>query len=104
MRCHRGDDGEGGIDRAEPVGLDAAVQRMPGEIQNDDPDDGIEQRPRDEGATAFRRNGIKTHRAEDGPHRYDESEQTTDVGKRKTHEHNAHHGRGGQRPQRNGLR
>ena len=65
MRGDRGGDREGGIDRREPVGLDAGVQRVPDEIGHDGPEHRIDQHPRGERAGIAPGKRVKPHRAED---------------------------------------
>ncbi len=64
-RGDRGRDRKGGIDRREPVGLDAGMQRVPDEIQRDGPEHRVDQHARRQRAGIAPGQRVKPHRAED---------------------------------------
>ena len=65
MGGDRGGDRKRRIDRREPVGLDAGMQRMPDEIGDDGPEHRIDQHARGQRAGAALEQRVKPHRAED---------------------------------------
>jgi hypothetical protein len=65
MRGNGGSDGEGRIDRREPVGLDAGMQRMPDEIGGDGPEHHVDEYPRRHRAGLAVSERMQPHGAED---------------------------------------
>jgi len=62
---HRARDGNGRIDRTEPVRLNAAMQRVPGKIQRDGPVHRIDQGARCQCAAVAPHQRVKPHHAQD---------------------------------------